>query len=290
MNSILSQSDIEFFLNLINDAGAKALRMQREAFDIHTKEDNSLVTDADLWVQGFLKEKISSRFKDYQFICEEDHPALRAPSTTPPFGHPSKEGNGGEFSDKVNFSDETVSVIIDPIDGTAMFTMCLPFWCISIGIFKGYTPQYGFIFSPASNLLFYNDDQSSYLNGKKLTADPSIEIGKETNIFYSSEIKDLTINNFPGKIRNLGSTALHAALAADNKRNRLLAFIGKSYLWDWAGAIPIIQKAGVNLKYLNGTELDYKAIVENNFMLKDYAVAYNARDFGVIRGIFRRSE
>jgi len=265
MNSILSHRDIEFFLNLINDAGAKALQMQREAFDIQTKEDNSLVTDADFWVQSFLKEKISSRFKDYQFICEES------------------------TNDKVNFSEDTVSVIIDPIDGTAMFTMCLPFWCISIGIFKGYTPQYGFIFSPASNLLFYNDDQSSYLNGKKLTADPSIEIGKETNIFYSSEIKDLTINNFPGKIRNLGSTALHAALAADNKRNRLLAFIGKSYLWDWAGAIPIIQKAGVNLKYLNGTELDYKAIVENNFMLKDYAVAYNAQDFGSIMDIFKRN-
>ncbi|MCL2155564.1 MAG: inositol monophosphatase [Leptospirales bacterium] len=264
MNSILSQSDIEFFLNLINDAGAKALHMQRETFDIRTKEDNSLVTEADFWVENFLKEKISSRFKDYQFICEES------------------------TNDKIDFSEETVSVIIDPIDGTAMFSMYLPIWCISIGIFKEYTPLYGFIFSPASNLLFYNDEQSSYLNGKILASDQSIEIGRETNIFYSSEIKDLTIN-FPGKIRNLGSTALHAALTADNKRNRLLAFIGKSYLWDWAGAIPIILKAGVKLKYLDGSDLDYKAIVENNFKLKDYAVAYNSNDFTVIKNIFGRS-
>ena len=265
MNNILAQSDIEFFLNLIGDAGAKALHMQRESFDIHTKEDNTLVTEADFWVQNFLKEKISSRFKDFQFICEES------------------------TNDKVNFSEDTVSVIIDPIDGTAMFTMCLPCWCISIGIFKGYTPQYGFIYSPASNLLFYNDDLSSYLNGKKLNADPFMEIGQETNIFYSSEIKDLTINKFPGKIRNLGSTALHASLTADNKRNRALAFIGKSYLWDWAGAIPIILKAGVKLKHLDGSDLDYKAIVENNFKLKDYAVAYNAEDFGSIMDIFKRN-
>ncbi|MCL1864718.1 MAG: inositol monophosphatase [Spirochaetes bacterium] len=264
MNSILSQSDIEFFLNLINDAGSKALQMQKEILDIQTKKDNSLVTEADFWVQNFLKEKISSRFNNYQFICEES------------------------TNDKINFSKDTVSVIIDPIDGTAMFSMYLPIWCISIGIFKEYKPLYGFIFSPASNLLFYNDDHSSYLNGKKLTADPSIEIGHETNIFYSSEIKDLTIN-FPGKIRNLGSTALHAALTADNKRNRLLAFIGKSYLWDWAGAIPVMQKAGVKLKYLDGSDIDYKSVIENNFKLKDYAVAYNSNDFGVIENIFRRN-
>ena len=261
--SCLSQDDIDFFLNLINEAGSKALEMQRGALDVHTKEDDSLVTEADFWVQNFLKEKISSRFKNYQFICEES------------------------TNDKIDFSEDTVSVIIDPIDGTAMFSMYLPIWCISIGIFKEYTPLYGFVFSPASNLLFYSDDQNSYLNGKKLYADSSIEIGKETNIFYSSEIKDLTIN-FDGKVRNLGSTALHAALTADNRRNRLLAFIGKSYLWDWAGAIPIIQKAGVSLKYLDGSELDYKAIVENDFKLKDYAVAYNAEDFDVIRNIFQR--
>jgi fructose-1,6-bisphosphatase/inositol monophosphatase family enzyme len=264
MNSILSQSDIEFFLNLINDAGSKALQMQRESFDIQTKEDNSLVTDADFWVQNFLKEKISSRFKNFQFICEES------------------------TNDEISFSEDTVSVIIDPIDGTAMFSMYLPIWCISIGIFKEYTPLYGFLFAPASNLLFYNDDQSAYLNGKKLYSDPLIEIGRETNIFYSSEIKGLAINNFPGKVRNLGSTALHAALTADNKRNRLLAFIGKSYLWDWAGAIPIILKAGVKLNYLDGTALDYKAIIENGFKLKDYAVAYNAEDFNVIKDIFIR--
>jgi myo-inositol-1(or 4)-monophosphatase len=263
MNSILSQNDIKFFLELINDAGSKALQMQREALDVQTKEDNSLVTEADFWVQNFLKEKISSRFNNYQFICEES------------------------ANDKLSFSKDTISVIIDPIDGTAMFSMYLPIWCISIGIFKEYTPMYGFIYSPASNLLFYNDDQDSYLNGKKLISDSSIEIGNETNIFSSSESKDVTIN-FPGKVRNLGSTALHAALTADNKRNRLFAFIGKSYLWDWAAAIPIIQKAGVKVKYLDGSDLDYKAIIENNLVLKDYAVAYNAEDFVVIEKIFQR--
>ena len=238
--------------------------MQRGKLDVTRKEDSSIVTQADIWVQNYLTEKLTERFRSFQFISEEE-------------------------TDRItDFSGDKISVIIDPIDGTAMFSMHLPIWCISVGIFKGYTPQYGFVFSPGSDLLFYNDDQHSYLNGKKLISDPAIEIEKETNIFYSSEIKDVSITDFPGKVRNLGSTALHACLTADNSRNRLLAFIGKSYLWDWAGAIPILLKAGVNLKYLSCKDLDYKAIVDNRFELEDYAVAYSAGDFEVIKNIFRR--
>ncbi len=238
--------------------------MQRGKLDVTRKEDSSIVTQADIWVQNYLTEKISERFSNFQFISEEETHRI------------------------TDFSGDKISVIIDPIDGTAMFSMHLPIWCISVGIFKGYTPLYGFVFSPGSDLLFYNDDENSYLNGKKLVSDPDIVIEKETNIFYSSEIKDIKITDFPGKVRNLGSTALHACLTADNSRNRLLAFIGKSYLWDWAGAIPVFLKAGVNLKYLNGRDLDFKAIIENKFELEDYAVAYNSRDFEIIKNIFHR--
>lgn len=261
----LSQADIRYFLDIINSAGAAALEMQRGILDIQRKDDNSIVTQVDLWVQNYLSEKISAKYNDFQIISEE------------------------KTNCNIDFSGETISVIMDPIDGTAVFSMHLPIWCVSVGIFRGYTPVYGFVYSPGSDLLFYNDGLSSFLNGKKLISDPSVIIEKETNIFYSSEIHDVKIN-FPGKVRNLGSTALHACLTADNRRNRLLAFIGKSYLWDWAGAIPILQNAGVALKYLNGRSLDYKAIIENGFALEDYAVAYNAESFDTIKTIFIRKE
>ena len=263
--NILSQDDISFFLELIKSAGAAALQMQRGTIEINRKKDTTIVTQADLWVQNFLSGKISEKFPHFQIISEE------------------------KTNLDTDFSNDRISVIIDPIDGTAMFSMHLPIWCISIGIFKGYKPAYGFVFSPGSDLLFYNDDAHSYLNGAELASDPDIIIESETNIFSSSEIRDVKIN-FPGKVRNLGSTALHACLTADNSRNRLLAFIGKSYLWDWAGAIPILLKAGVKLKYLNGLDPDYRAIIENNFELEDYMVAYNAESFDLIKNIFQRKE
>lgn len=263
MKNLLSDNDINFFLDTIKSAGSTALQMQRENLNVRRKEDCSIVTEVDIWVQNFLIDEISQRFGDFQFVCEE------------------------KTNLDMDFSKDKVSVIIDPIDGTAVFSMHLPLWCISIGIFQGSEPLYGFVFSPGSDLLFYTDNEHSYLNGKRLISDPCIKIENETNIFYSSEIRDVSIR-FPGKIRNLGSTALHACLTADNRRNRLLAFIGKSFLWDWAGAIPVILKAGVKIKYLDGTDLDYLEIIKNNFALKDYAIAYNAEDFNIVKNIFRR--
>jgi len=137
-------------------------------------------------------------------------------------------------------------------------------------------------------MLFYNDDEHAYLNNTIRLVDNGMTIDRETNIFYASEAHDEYSIVFPGKVRNLGSTALHACLTIDNTRNRTLAFIGRSHLWDWAGAIPIILKAGGHLRYINGGELRYQEIIENDCKLPDYLIAYNRKDFSVIQNIFKK--
>ena len=214
-------------------------------------------------MQNFLIKQISEKFPDFTFIGEE-----------------SPENRSVLAEDKV-------SVIIDPIDGTAMYSMHLPIWCVSIGVFNGFSPVYGFVYSPGCGMMFHADDKHSYLNGSRLTINTQMDIDTETNIFYSSEIRGIKID-FPGKARNLGSTALHACLTTDNMRNRALAFIGKSFLWDWAGAIPVLEKAGVTVRYIDGRELDYERIIQNGYELEDYAVAYTCSDFKTIREIISR--
>ncbi|MFC1670522.1 inositol monophosphatase family protein [Spirochaetota bacterium] len=263
MSHLFNKKDIKFFKSLIIKAGDLAHNIQRENLYVSRKEDSSIVTDADLSVQDLLLNKISRKYKDINFISEES--------------------SNNKFN---KIDNDEISVIVDPIDGTAMFSMYLPFWCVSVGIFQGYKPVYGFVYSPGSHMLFYNDDEFSYLNNEKVNVRKDLEIERETNIFYASEVKFHKLN-FPGKVRNLGSTALHACLTVDNRRNRVLAFIGKVNLWDWAGAIPIILKANGNIKYLSGKKIDYKEIFNNNFRLTDYAVAYNTDDFNLIKKIFK---
>ena len=261
---MFTDNDFSFFKDVLIEAGAMARQVQKDTITVNRKSDRSIVTQADLMVQDLLKQRISDRYDNFNFIMEEN--------------------NSGPVPDLGN---DALSAIIDPIDGTAMFSMHLPEWCVSVGIFRGYTPVYGFVYSPGFDMLFYNDDSNAYLNGRPLKADRNISVDNETNIFSASEVSNRFIVDFPGKIRNLGSTALHACLAADNARNRTLAFIGKSNIWDWAGAVPIVKRAGCMVRYISGEEIDYRAVIKNRYRLLDYAVVYNADDFDSIRKILK---
>lgn len=260
-----TNDDHAFFKTLLVDAGTAALDFQKKGdIIINRKDDRSIVTQADLMVQDLLMTRIASRYPDFHFVMEEN--------------------NGG--AEKA-ISDDTISAVIDPIDGTAMFSMRLPEWCVSVGIFKGYAPVYGFVYSPGFDMFFYNDDQQSYLNDRPVQAVLDIPIDNETNIFNASEVQNHFHIDFPGKIRNLGSTALHGCLTIDNARNRTLAFIGRSHLWDWAGAIPIIKKAGGGVKYISGREIDFRAVIDNNYRLLDFVIVYNSTDFGSVKRLFK---
>ncbi len=265
MSLVFSNNDFIFFKDLLIEAGTAARKIQKETITVMRKSDRSIVTQADLMVQDLLVRRISERHGDYAFIMEEN--------------------NCGAVPD---ISDDTVTVVIDPIDGTAMFSMHLPEWCVSVGIFRGGTPVYGFVYSPGCDMFFYNDDSAAYMNDRPVRADRTIAIDNETNIFCASEAGNRFDMHFPGKIRNLGSTALHACLTIDNVRNRTLAFIGKSRLWDWAGAMPIIRKAGGMMKYISGEDIDIQTVISNDCRLFDYVIVYNSDDFESVRNIFRK--
>jgi fructose-1,6-bisphosphatase/inositol monophosphatase family enzyme len=264
LKGTLNKSDFDYIISVVQKAGDMAREIQRGALSITRKPDLSIVTDADIAVQEMLLDALKNRFPDMGFIHEEEFAGF----------------------DRSPAHDE-LTAVIDPIDGTAMFSMRLPVWCVSVGIFRGYEPLYGFVYAPAAEMFFYNDDDSAYLNGEPVSADTEAAVmDNETNIFAATEIHGVIEIRFPGKVRNLGSTALHCALLGDNKRNRSLAFIGKSMIWDWAGALSVILKAGSKVNYFDGTPVDFKEVFEGGCAFKNFLVAYNAPDFMKIAGYF----
>ncbi len=263
MDKTFSERDIAFLKKNVLRAGHRAAVMQKKGVTAARKSDSSIVTQADIMVQDYLVSKLSKRFGDVNLICEEGF--------SPP---------------KNRLAEDTVTVIIDPIDGTAMYSMYMPFWCVSLGIFLGGMPLFGFVYAPAMDMLFHNDATHAYVNNRPVKVVTDFTIDSETNIFYATEIYKKLMIKFPGKARTLGSTALHACLTIDNGRNRTLAFIGKSYIWDWGGAIPVILKAGGGLKYLNGNNFDFREIADNGYVLPDYLIAYTYRDFAEVQRIF----
>ena len=264
---ILSTADIEFIKQIVCEAGTIARNLQCGDLDVRRKSDTTLVTEADLAVQNFIIVNLRGRFPQFNYIHEE---------------------NFDQASTVI--SDDTITAVIDPIDGTAMYTMGLPEWCVSVGIFYGYEPRYGFVYSPGANMLFHCDNEKSFLNGNVITTRGVMLIDRETNLFYASEIRNRHILDFPGKIRNLGSTAFHACLTVDNERNRVLAFIGRSFLWDWAGAIPVIIKAGGKVRYLSGKEINFREVFQNGCSFPEELIATGTQDIEKICHFFRKTE
>jgi len=263
MNPVLSPDDIEFMVKLLGEAGGMGMSIQERGTVVRRKDDNTIVTQADTEIQEFLIGELSGRFPAMKFIHEENREK--------------------SFRD---VDDNTLLAVIDPIDGTAVFSMGLPTWSVSVGVFEGFTPRYGFVFSPGCRMMFHNDDKRAYLNGTPVAVDRDMAVEAETNLFVTAEIFRNYTLKFPGKVRNLGSTALHGSLVIDNARNRTLAFIGRSYLWDWGGLMPLVLKAGGSLRYMSGKEPDVREIIANSFLLPEYCIAYSAGDFNYIRGVF----
>ena len=263
MNKIITKKDQNYIKNIVIKAGNRALKLQKKNLQIMRKDDSSIVTETDIAIQEELLKKLYKKFSNINYIYEE--------------------GYNGKLS---KIDSDTISIVIDPIDGTAMYSMYLPVWCVSVGIFKGSEPLHGFVYAPGFDMLFYNDETTSYINKRKIMIDPTMKVDTESNVFYASDVgKEIDIV-FPGKVRNLGSTALHACLVTDNMRNRTAAFIGKSFIWDWAGAIPIIKKAGGDIRYADGKQFNFLETVNNDGIIESPLIAYSTKDFNTIKKYF----
>jgi len=253
--ALFESSDIRYIRSLVREGGLLAGDLQHRGIDIQRKDDRSLVTEADFAVQNYLVSGLTDRFPGINLITEENF--VQAASLV---------------------TDDTLTAVIDPIDGTAMYTMGLPLWCVSVGIFSGFSPVYGFVYAPGADMFFHSDDQGSYLNNQPLHVDKGLVPDNEATIFFASEIKNIWLAKFPGKVRNLGTTAFHACLTADNRRNRVLAFIGRSFLWDWAGAIPVILGAGGKVVHPSGKPIDYHRLINGDCRFTEDLIATGVDD------------
>lgn len=111
-------------------------------FSIHMRQDNSVITDADIAIEKFLIGKIKEKYPTDEIVTEEFR---------------------GEFVTKNR------TWIIDPIDGVTHFINSEGSWGIQLAFFdKNYT-KFGIIYIPQKDELYYAaENQGVFLNNKKL--------------------------------------------------------------------------------------------------------------------------
>ena len=225
----------------VKAAGKIALEEQRlmQVSDRAYKADNSVVTEADHKVERFLVERLSALQPSGNIVTEESR-------------HPFDPDKAPTFA-------------IDPIDGSDVFSQGMPGWCVSVGLLDGdLLPIGGVIFAPRLDLLIVaTGEGGAALNGSPLPPQPAQPISVRSNLMVTSRIhKQLDLRGYVGKIRGIGSAALHLCFHLIYP-----AVIGALegpgvHIWDVAAAHAINRAQGQELTYLNGEQLDYAPMVD----------------------------
>lgn len=245
----------------LRDHAIQAARMARRAQRQFTyekrrlKSDKSVLTAVDLRVERYLNDQIKRMYPEANVVGEETvRSAERAGAYT---------------------------FVIDPIDGTDVFSQGMHGWCVAVGLLdEQLRPVAGVVVSPRLNLILFADlGRPATLNGKPLglerTGRPRSEgsdgrrdspaplpLDATTNVMAHSRVhKRIDLNRYPGKIRNVGSASLHICFTLVYP-GIYAAIEGEGeHVWDVAGAHAILLSHGYELSYLSGKELDYRELM-----------------------------
>ena len=213
------------------------------------KPDRSLVTEADHEIEAYLESELEASERGSYMIGEETIHTRTA--------------------DYIDRAFAETAWIVDPIDGTVPYAHHIPTWGISIGMMVGGTLTNGAIYLPITDELFVTRGDEvlygsiAFLN----TAADSVESLKPVTangerrkaLVRASGVIALTQGitkgrgiDVPNPVQALGCAVLPLTYLL---LDRYVAYAGTVKLWDCAGALPMLQRAGFVARLANGTQV-----------------------------------
>ena len=256
---------IEPFLDEILKAGEFAYSSQ-EKVARGIKSDGTVITEVDLEINRRISLCIKERYPDANLITEE---AV------------------DDFDPKKEYT-----FVLDPLDGTDVYSQGMPGWCIALGLLRNLEPVAGIIYAPSwgpknGNLLFTDVDGPVYHNGTELHFRK--EEKESMHILIPSSIhRDYSYSDFPGKIRNTGSSIVSlSGLIFHDSVNGVI--INRGYIWDMAASDAVIRKCGFLPEYLCGGKIYYSELTDRSRQ-NDYVVCGLPSVVSEIRKNFKRKK
>lgn len=224
-----------FLKDTIKQAGKISLEYRKKLSDleISRKSAKDLVTEADVAVENYIVEQIKLEYPEHSILGEE-----------------SGTHSGNEYQ-----------WIIDPIDGTAGFVHCHPFYSISVALHKGPNGILGGVFVPVLDELFLAEK-----GGGATLNDAPIHVSKRSQLNecmigtgFACLREDFTHNNLPyfneiaPKVRGMrrhGSAAADLAYVACGRFDAFWELNLKIY--DIAAGAVIVEEAGGKVSDFSG--------------------------------------
>lgn len=214
--------ELEIALETISAAASLALDEQDAVGgpQIRFKEDDSPITAADLDVESLIVDRLGTFFPKARFLGEEEA------------GHGKTVDLSGDVW------------VIDPIDGTTNYTLGLSIYAVSIGLLRDGVPILGVISLPRVRELFFCDQSTPAVRNNREIMAVADDFERHQFLCMPSSALKWYHLDFSGNIRAFGSTVYHMLLVA---RGVAVGAFVRPFLWDIAGALPLLRKAGGEL-------------------------------------------
>jgi len=231
--------DIEEIIKIARVAGSIAMQFYDKKYSIGEKENKTLVTEADIIINNFLIEKLSTY--NYPILSEE-----------------------GEDDFEKRKNAEFIW-IIDPLDGTSDFINRTNEFSILIGLVKNNEPVLGVVYEPVKNSLYWaKKGKGAFLNknrknirlqvsGKDDFSDMTILLSR--NHLLNSDVELCKKLNI-GTQRKRGSTSKACVIARGNAEIYVNTS-DKTGEWDTCAVNIILTEAGGDMTDMRGNKLEY---------------------------------
>jgi myo-inositol-1(or 4)-monophosphatase len=217
----------------LREAGAIALKTFQTPVKSWLKDQSSPVSEADIAVDNFLRERLAGPGSGYGWLSEET-------------------------ADDRSSRQARQLWIVDPIDGTRSYLAGRPDWTISVALVADGRPVLAGVFAPATDELFVaSSGAGATRNGApiKVSAGARLagaKVAGPKRLVQALAAIEARIMVAP----RIGSLALRLVRVAQGELD--LAFAsGSSHDWDLAGADLLVHEAGGAMTNLVGCGLTY---------------------------------
>lgn len=233
---------------LARQAGAEIMR-RYAAPDIHSKEDGSAVTDADLAAEKIILPALQALTPGIPIISEERVAAGEVPDIS-----------GGTFW------------TVDPLDGTQEFIDKTGAFVVAIALVADHRPVLGVIYHPAMNLLYsaagpgsatrVEADGVRHAVGDGVASPPALRILINERHTDLERVKGYLTQQFGSAVQVDGKSGILRACQVADGRADMAVVAGKragnrTAFWDVAPGHAIIEAAGGIVETLDGKPLLY---------------------------------
>jgi myo-inositol-1(or 4)-monophosphatase len=227
----------------VREAGLLALSMFGTPLKNWTKGASSPVCEADIAVDGLLRERLGSAEPGIAWLSEEsaDDPARLA---------------------------SPLVWIVDPIDGTRGYIAGMPDWAVSAALVENGRPIAACLFAPVTDEFFFAvAGQGATRNGAAIAVSPGAGLADMSVAGPKNFLERVAAITPPFTVvPRVHSLALRLARVAQGTIDAAIAG-GSSHDWDLAAADLLVHEAGGALTPFSGEALIYNRAVPRHGML-----------------------